>query len=177
MTQFDQTIFIWLNGLAGVDYYFDTLVIFIARWLPYLAALAPLVIFWETERRHSKAVKKVAAAYAAALIVRFGVVEIIRLWIFSPRPFALLGETLRLIPHEASSSFPSGHAAFFFSLAASFWFYHRKSAYVLALAALLIGVARVMAGVHWPTDIIGGAVIGLVFGSITEFLIRKYFIK
>ena len=177
MTQFDQTIFRWLNGFVGIDNYFDTFVIFTARWLPYLAALVPLVIFWETERRHRDAVKKVIAAYAAALVVRFGVVEIIRLWVFSPRPFALLGETLRLIPHEASSSFPSGHTAFFFSLAASFWFYHRKSAYVLALAALLIGVARIIAGVHWPSDVIGGMVIGIVFGSVIEFFLRKYLIK
>ncbi|MBI2097121.1 MAG: phosphatase PAP2 family protein [Candidatus Sungbacteria bacterium] len=176
MTELNQAVFHWLNGLAGVNHYFDLGVIFAARYLAYIAALVPLVIFWETEQRHKEAVKKVAAAYAAALIVRFGVVELIRLWVVSPRPFMLLGEAVRLIPHESSSSFPSGHAAFFFSLAASFWFYHRKSAYVLALAALLIGVARVMAGVHWPSDILGGAVVGIVFGAAIELLLRKFFL-
>lgn len=73
---------------------------------------------------------------------------------------------------EWYTSFPSGHAIFLFSLATSVWFENKKAGAILFGIAALVGVGRVAAGVHWPTDIIGGAALGIAF-SIPEINILK----
>lgn len=73
-----------------------------------------------------------------------------------------------LIPCPDSFSFPSGHAlgtamaAMVISL-----IYRRKQIIVLAwIGALLIAISRVAVGVHSPVDVIGGIIMGIVFGWI-----------
>jgi undecaprenyl-diphosphatase len=48
------------------------------------------------------------------------------------------------------------------------WFYHRGVSVFLFLATLLIGFARIAAGIHWPADVAGGLVIGIVTGIIVH---------
>ncbi len=83
-----------------------------------------------------------------------------------PRPPAVLAaDTMHLIGHRLDhGSFPSGHAVTAFTMAGLLIVGLRLSAgwsaLVLVLAALL-GVSRMAVGVHWPTDVLAGSVIGL----------------
>ena len=61
---------------------------------------------------------------------------------------------------ESGYAFPSGHATFFMALAFALFFNHKKAGYVFILFALLIGIARIIAGVHFPVDILGGFILG-----------------
>lgn len=65
------------------------------------------------------------------------------------------------------SSFPSDHGAMFFALAAGLFFISRRAAYgLLAYVTLFIAVPRVYTGMHYPTDIAAGAIIGVVFALV-----------
>ena len=90
----------------------------------------------------------VAAAMGAACLIR--------MLYYNPRPF-VLGLGRMLIPHEPTSSFPSLHATFLFSLA--FALLMHKGSRGIALLVMLLGFttawARVFVGVHYPLDMAG----------------------
>ncbi len=94
-------------------------------------------------------------------VVAWILAYILKLLFALPRPFDSLSDVKSLFP-EHGYAFPSGHATFFMALAVSIFLLHKKAGYVFMFFALLIGVARVIAGVHFPVDILGGFVLGAV---------------
>jgi membrane-associated phospholipid phosphatase len=78
----------------------------------------------------------------------------------------------------ASNSFPSGHAVSSFAIAVAIALAVRKTEHAwvgraLLVWATLVAVSRVYVGVHFPTDVIGGAAIGTVFGTLAYMLWKK----
>jgi membrane-associated phospholipid phosphatase len=91
----------------------------------------------------------------------------------SPRPFDALSVVHPLFP-ESGFGFPSGHATFFSALAASMYLYHKKLGIVLAIGALLIGLSRIIGGVHFPFDILGGFIVGPIVAVISYRMLRWF---
>lgn len=82
------------------------------------------------------------------------------------RPF-VEGEGHQLLSHSPDNSFPSDHTTFLVAVALPFLLDRNwKVGTTLFGLALLGGVARIFVGVHWPVDILGGIVIGIIGGSI-----------
>ena len=79
------------------------------------------------------------------------------------RPFVQRDDVVLLIQHAADSSFPSEHATAAFALAAGLMTYRLRYGMMLTGIAALIAFSRVYVGVHYPYDVIGGAVIGIFF--------------
>ncbi|MDP3901065.1 MAG: phosphatase PAP2 family protein [bacterium] len=145
----------------------EPLVVFLAQYLPYLLGAA--VLIWVLQRRDGKIFLQLAAT---AILSRLIFVEAIRFFWDRSRPFIELGFT-PLIEHDPSGSFPSGHAAFFFALSAVVFAKDKKTGMVFLFLSSLIVVARVFAGVHWFSDVLAGAVIGV----LSAWLILKLFLK
>ncbi len=110
----------------------------------------------------------------SALVARFGVAEIIRHFYYHPRPYWVLGNVHLLLSKELESSFPSGHTIFVFALATCVYLYNKKLGKWYLWAAALVGFARVFAGVHWPYDIVGGVVLGILTALVCDWIFRKY---
>ncbi|MFH1956027.1 MAG: phosphatase PAP2 family protein [Patescibacteria group bacterium] len=174
----NQSIFYYLNNLAGKSVCFDSIVVFCGDYLPYILVLgfALLLIFSKKDQ-----ISKLRFLFFSAVSVftaRIVITEIIRYFYFHPRPF-VNNAVHQLIFHETTGSFPSGHAAFFFALATAITLGHLVSKRTLSvpiiffLGAILIGLARVIAGIHWPLDILSGALIGI----ISSVLVAKFFKK
>ncbi len=81
-------------------------------------------------------------------------------------PHALVG-----VPH--SRAFPSGHAATSFACATVLSFFVPWAAPLFYALALAIGYSRVYVGVHWPLDVVGGAVLGVVTALLLLAAIRR----
>lgn len=88
---------------------------------------------------------------------------------------------VRLLVNRCSGgySFTSSHAANHFGMAIFFFITTRplinRGAYLVFLWAALIGYAQVYVGVHYPLDILGGAVLGLLTGWMTGTFFNKQF--
>jgi len=96
--------------------------------------------------------------------------EIIKYLFQSPRPFIMLNDVTPLFMHGGMDSFPSGHSAFFMALAVSLFFSHKKIGVLFIFFALLIGLARVASGVHFPIDVLCGFAIGVIVAFFVKTL-------
>lgn len=86
---------------------------------------------------------------------------------------ALLNIDLRPLMQLSDYGFPSSHAAFYAALAVSLFFIHHRAGLFAGLLALVIGTARIMAGVHTPLDILGGFVLGTLIAVLIDFAAEK----
>lgn len=84
------------------------------------------------------------------------------------RPFILDGSPADVAFVPTSGAFPSEHTIVAFALSVTVFMHDRKVGWYFITAALLIGVARVLANVHYPTDIVGGAFLGTIVAVIVE---------
>jgi len=100
---------------------------------------------------------KVSFAVGIAYLTRLGLGVIIS----RARPFAALSEVHKLIAFEpAYDSFPSGHATITFALAFMIARVDRDWGAAFLILAVLTALGRVFVGVHYPLDILGGALVG-----------------
>jgi membrane-associated phospholipid phosphatase len=93
--------------------------------------------------------------------------------IFDPRPFVILNIT-PLFAHSTDNGFPSDHSVVAAFVAALLWFIDAPAATIATLAAVVIGIARVYALVHWPIDVIGGWFIGAIPATIAMLLWKRH---
>lgn len=168
---FDTQIFYLLNNLAGQSAFFDELIVFLAAYLPYVLIVVFLALVFFSQYQKREKLQILFITGVSALIARYGVVELIRFFYQRPRPFTDLPVHQLLTSNEWS--FPSGHATFFFAMATAIYLYNKKWGIGFFIAATLMGASRVIAGIHYPSDIIGGALIGAAVASVVFTLFVK----
>lgn len=86
-----------------------------------------------------------------------------------PRPFISVPDLHLLLVHGGYDSFPSNHATFFAALATSMFFVDKKLGAIYATLAIIIGISRIIIGVHFPIDI----VVGWLLGVVVAFVISR----
>lgn len=170
----DLLLFQYLNSLAGEWGWLDTIVIFFAEYLAYwlIGGLLALAIWY----RKSYGWKMFFWSLVAAVFSRLFITEIIRFFYDKLRPFEVL-DIFQLLTHSSGGAFPSGHAAFFFALSTIIFLYNKKWGSVFITATILMTLSRVIVGIHWPYDILGGAVIGVLSGIFVVYIGGKFFKK
>lgn len=90
------------------------------------------------------------------------------------RPFVADSNVKLLVPHGVDGGMPSHHIVFMVTLVVSIFYYERGFATFLALLTVLTGVARVVAGIHYPSDIIVGAVLGMGIVYLYRWLLVTF---
>ncbi|MBU2579092.1 phosphatase PAP2 family protein [Patescibacteria group bacterium] len=153
----DFYFFSHINNLAGKYFWLDVLAIFLAKYLAYFLVIAVFLFLLKNPKRYWSMLVK---ALLAVVLAYFGFLKIIHWFWYSPRPFIENPVNLLLF-HSDTSSFPSGHAVCFFALSSLIYFYNKKIGIIFLIFSFLMGLARVFCGVHWPSDILAGAVIGI----------------
>lgn len=100
-----------------------------------------------------------------------------------PRPFVTLSDVHLLLGKGGSGSMPSSHAANWFAATMVTYIFYRRSWYILMPLAVLVSFSRIYNGVHYPSDVLAGAVLGagyavaIVFGVdlLWSFIGRRWF--
>ena len=167
----DTQLFYLLNNVAGQSPLFDGIIVFLASYLAYILIVLFLALLFFSQYPKRDKLQILLIIGISAVIARFGITELIRFFYHRPRPFLTL--PVHQLLTDSAWSFPSGHATFFFALATAIYFYNKKWGVFFFLATILITISRVIAGVHYPSDIVGGAIIGIAVAYATFYFARK----
>jgi undecaprenyl-diphosphatase len=166
----DTTIVTAFHGVAAGSPVLRVVSSLLATWLA-VAALVAAAIALVAFRRDRAVLLGMVAAYlraAAAALIAYAANAGIGVLVGRSRPFAALGfEPFTGAPLTAKS-FPSDHAALAFAVAATFAYAwpQRRWAFIAVAAAIALG--RVMAGVHYPSDVLAGAALGAFWAWLVE---------
>jgi membrane-associated phospholipid phosphatase len=97
------------------------------------------------------------------------VVELMKVLFHRTRPYIKL-KNIRIVGSRASGrSFPSGHTSQSFFMVTLLLHYYHVDVYVwlvLYAIAFLVGITRIYVGMHYPRDVIGGAILGIAWGLV-----------
>lgn len=121
-----------------------------------------------------KKTRKIGVMSAPALIGSLLINnELLKNLVRRPRPFQTFTELATVIPRPGQFSFPSGHSSASFAAAVVFYRNLPKKAGVPALVlAVLIAFSRLYVGVHYPTDVLAGALLGSLLACGAEKLVN-----
>jgi undecaprenyl-diphosphatase len=168
----DWTLFRLCNDLAGRSPWLDNTIRFLMNDYALTTALV-LILFglWFSgrstlirERNQRAVLSAVASMFLGNLVVKG-----FNLAYYRYRPFAF-NEVNVLFYYPSDSSFPSNAAFVGFSIATAVWLYNRRVGLLLYVLASLLGLSRICGGVHYPSDILGGMLIGI---AVAYLVVRK----
>ncbi|OGN06130.1 MAG: hypothetical protein A2669_02695 [Candidatus Yanofskybacteria bacterium RIFCSPHIGHO2_01_FULL_48_25b] len=162
-------IFFWIFNLrSGFPSWLDVFLIQLAQYLNIILVLWLVCLAYLNQ---SKWRNTAVMAVAFAFISRYAVTALFKWLYFHPRPPEVLGIYPWVI--ESGNSFPSGHTIFAFTLATIVYKKNRKLGAVFYILGAIIGFARIFVGVHWPSDVLGGAILGILVGLLANWLYKK----
>lgn len=169
----DSTIVQSLNTVANSTPLLSALTVFTASWLPYL--ITGVFAWYLLQHKQLIGINKLLPfiwALAAGLIARFLFTSPIRYFFPRDRPFLTLDIHQLITVH--ASSFPSGHASFLFGFSTIVFAYNKKLGIAAFSASTLVCIARIAAGIHYPSDIVAGMFVGLIAGVILLWFVHTF---
>jgi undecaprenyl-diphosphatase len=163
----DYKIFRAINRLVGRYPSVNGIMIMISQKARYVYALL-LILMWFRNRFYKKITIQATFSAGITLLINF----FIKQFYFRARPFLNHNaHILPPIPSRMNSSFPSKHTMLSFAVATSILFYKRLLGWFMWLLAFLTGFSRIWSGQHYPSDIIGSALIGSLTSVIVHVIL------
>ena len=140
------------------------MVVFLASILIWLMFFG-LIVLWVIDGK----IKKETVAHAVfASMIAYAISELIKTFFPMTRPFLSSNVLPLTLTIPTDGSFPSSHSAVAFALSVTIVKHDKKVGILYLVMAGLVGIARVIAHVHYPLDIMAGALIGTVVSLLTS---------
>ena len=164
VTPLEAGIIVFCATTLGVVMGICAVLYLILRKLPFQDAFSPLEHIFKKAGDVFVLFITASVAYIASVVFK-------NIFILG-RP-AAYNVDLHPLLNLTGYGFPSSHATFYGAIAITIFFMNREAGYVAIFFALVIGTARVLAGVHSPADILGGYVLALLVSSLIDFIVEK----
>lgn len=175
VSQVDTEVFLWINGWVGTSPIFDRVVQWVVSdyLIPvvFSGVLLGLWFGWVDQamrERHQRGVMLAAIAVGIASAA----VKITNVFYFRPRPFDSYEVDL-LFYAPTDSSFPANPVAIVVAMATGVWVANKRLGTAMYIGAFLYGFSRVYAGVFYPLDVLGGALIGVAAAYLVYIILKR----
>jgi len=167
---FDNWLLLQANSLVGHSFWADKIILYLSVGVVYLAPLVLIGLWFYSRYAKQPALQLLFSALLSWQVFNRIIAKFI--W-YRERPFINAKiEIKELFFHRPDHSFPSDHMTFFTALTvASFLAGYRKLGWFFLTTGFVVGVSRVVIGVHYPLDIVGGIVTG-VLGALIIYWLR-----
>jgi undecaprenyl-diphosphatase len=168
----DESLFRSLN-LVGTNAVLDVvMVLFTDLALPYVLPLLAVPLWWKGRREQ-------AFDLLVVLALVIVVTEVLKFAFDRARPCDVLPNVNLPNPGactaEGDPAFPSGHASRIFAVAGFLAVYFKWPVKASAFAvAVVVGISRLYLGVHWPSDVVAGAILGIALALLYVAVARKW---
>ncbi|PSR22075.1 MAG: phosphoesterase [Sulfobacillus acidophilus] len=180
---FDRHWELVINGWTRFSPLLDQLGVVVAKYSPEIWAVVFLLLWFWPPRRQNRARRAVVYAVVAGVLAVVINMILGHVLPYRPRPFVFEPHVIHaLIKHRADTSFPSTHAAGSFAFAIGLFYAGVADGAWGLLFAAAVSISRAFAGVHWPTDVLAGAVLGILSGlavlagrNALEWLVARLF--
>ena len=159
-----ETTFVeWVNRLMHAHPLLAGVVVEFSTWgVPLFGILA--VGLWLLSPPGDTTWKRACAAGLSAAALGLLANQVIsHLW-DRARPYEAHPSIVPLLPRSIDASFPSDHATAALSIAFGVYFVSRRAGWLLLVFAAVVSASRVMAGMHYPTDVLGSLVVSVASG-------------
>lgn len=140
--------------------------IFVAKHLVYIVAFVFAYFLYQRQSR------KIFLLTAVSLAIAYVLARIAGLFYSHVQPF-VVNNTTPLIPHVTNNTFPSDHTLVAAVLATIVLLYNRNLGLLLWVCALIIGAARVYAGLHYPVDIAASAALAVMTVWLVRLILKR----
>ncbi|RSD28845.1 phosphatase PAP2 family protein [Mesobacillus subterraneus] len=165
----DLTLFKMISKLSGRFPLVDGLMIFVSNRIRY-TYLMIIVLMLFKNRKNKRIALETSSSVLLSIIAQF----FIKVIYHRPRPFKRRKVGI-LIPSKMDSSFPSKHTMLTFAASTTILMFHRTLGKILIWLSVLTGFSRIWVGHHYPSDILGSALLGSVISLVTRFIsFRQY---
>jgi membrane-associated phospholipid phosphatase len=167
----------WYRLIAGAGaaapHWLQWLVDAGAELAPVLMAAALVLLWWRARGAGAGAMAGALAA-GGLTVAAYGLSELVKAGWQVERPCRTLGDvvTVAACPAPGDWSFPSNHATFAAAAAVGIAFLRPAAAWLVVPVAVLVGVARVAVGVHYPTDVLAGLLLGGAVAALQPAVAR-----
>ncbi|MCD5390013.1 MAG: phosphatase PAP2 family protein [Candidatus Pacebacteria bacterium] len=179
LIQLHKTLFLWIHSftLNYPEYHHITYII-AEKFDIYIVIVAFMVLVFfiyqsieHTSWKHFNFLIKEGFRIVTAVGVSWGASYIIKQITHLPRPYLRFpDEVTRLFDYGGFDSFPSGHATLLMAFGVMIFLHHKHIGWIFIILAVLVSLARVAAGIHFPIDIIIGWIIG---GGLSLLIYNK----
>ncbi|OGE38178.1 hypothetical protein A3B45_03860 [Candidatus Daviesbacteria bacterium RIFCSPLOWO2_01_FULL_39_12] len=169
------SVFFLIFNLRNQYPFVDALMIFGAEYLIYLVFILMILLTFKGKINERKAIILALLSLPIAVVL----IKIIHLFILEPRPYISYHIT-PLITYGDDVSFPSRHASIVSAIAFSYLHFKSKWFPLFLFMMVWVGFSRIYVGVHYPIDILGGFLVGIISQIISlqiiKFLKARFFL-
>jgi undecaprenyl-diphosphatase len=151
---FDYFLSQKLNSLTGQSLIFDLIIVFFAEFLIFLLPFLIILFYLFSKEEKRIVYRKKFFHIFLSVFLSLLISQLIGLIYFRERPFVKNPLIHQLVNVHSKKSLPSDHSCFSFSFAFSIFLIDKKLGILFLILSFLIGLGRVFAGVHYPSDIL-----------------------